>query len=214
MTLLISIAGPEFIVQISDRRITVPLASGDAYLVSDERNKELVVRSPKVTAGIMFTGLAELEGQLVSDWLLQIISPADAESGMERIVNRIQNESNRIWLDFARLGRRYPHAFIVTGFERVKDATVTARTFILTNCIDPTFKSNKVRDHFEIFAGSDGALSVMTAGNKIGLVHQCRADSSRSTPQAKLCTHCGCLRRFGAASGTPWKVWKVHRTEL
>jgi hypothetical protein len=78
MTLILSLATPEFVVQISDRRLTYRDGKGFIRVADDDANKLTVFRGQMAFG---FTGLAHIGSQRTDTWLARALASLDAHGG-------------------------------------------------------------------------------------------------------------------------------------
>lgn len=71
MTLVLSCVTPDFVLQVSDRRLTTPIGG----VVNDDANKAVLLFHAMVFA---YTGLAEIEGQRTDVWLTHTMRTAQS----------------------------------------------------------------------------------------------------------------------------------------
>ena len=112
MTLLIAVGCPDFVVQVSDRRLTVS-RNDRTWVANDEANKELLIRSPVLTVAVTFTGYGVFLDQPLGDWLLEVVSHDRAEEGFESVLQAIAEGADRMAVRLRTItGRLAPHAFL------------------------------------------------------------------------------------------------------
>jgi len=103
MTLLITCLTPEYLVQVSDRRLT----RLDGTLYDDESNKAVFYLPGMVFA---YTGLAEVNGVRTDEWLTSILKPG---LDLARLTDSIAQEATR---KFSVVRSPYRHLAIVGAF--------------------------------------------------------------------------------------------------
>ena len=80
MTLILSCATRDFVIQVSDRKLTRLLPNGTVEDVDLESNKAVVVCNTTVFG---YTGLAELEGENTGTWVANVISEAKCVGALD-----------------------------------------------------------------------------------------------------------------------------------
>ena len=75
MTLILSCATRDFVLQVSDRKTTRPLPDGTVETKDNDANKVVVVCNNAVVG---YTGLAELDGEDTDVWLARTLAEAKA----------------------------------------------------------------------------------------------------------------------------------------
>ena len=121
MTLLITCLTPEYLVQISDRRLT----RLDGTLYDDESNKAVFYLPGMVFA---YTGLAEVNGIRTDEWLTSILEPG---LDLRRLTDSIAQKATR---KFATVRSPYRHLAIVGGFwVRTGESTNQAGFCVISN---------------------------------------------------------------------------------
>jgi hypothetical protein len=149
MTLIVTTGSREAILQVSDRRFTIVEDGKPVKVVTDEGNKELIVRTPGGSLAITFTGLASLGGKRMGDWIQDTISETkSAEQGFDACVSAVRLAADERFGELStRFDRRYPHCFVFAGFENGEP-----RLTVLTNCESPRFKPMECALRFRAFA--------------------------------------------------------------
>lgn len=127
MTLILTCAAPDFVVQASDRRLTNPLRPG---WVIDEENKAVFLAGHAFMA---FTGLAYVRREPTARWALRHIHPIDLQTSLDQLTVAATNDFRAIDFD-----RRIPRelrpslkrtAFVATGFG-IAEGSPEMRSFV------------------------------------------------------------------------------------
>jgi hypothetical protein len=159
MTLTVTAATADYILQVSDRRFIVLDDSGRGRRIStDEGNKQLVVVAPRLVMGVTFTGLAELGllagkqdrvERFTSTWMMMQISKAKApEEGMDACAESLRSAADLLFDElYQRHERRYPHSFVLAGYE---SGDLRPRLCMVTNCVSPSFKTGETEAEFSV----------------------------------------------------------------
>src|SRR5437016_4841959 len=72
MTLILSLATPEFVVQVSDRRLTTLRPGTTQFDIVDDNRNKIVDWGNRVVFG--YTGLAQINGISTDDWLARSLA--------------------------------------------------------------------------------------------------------------------------------------------
>lgn len=112
MTLILSCATQEYVVQVSDRRlVTLP----DGQLRDDDTNKAVVFCGRMVFA---YTGLAKLENNEGTDvWLTKVLSDPSCRS-LSDAVNTIRTRATETFQEIPLSAERKRHTFVGIGWTR------------------------------------------------------------------------------------------------
>ena len=116
MTLIITAGCPDYILQVSDRRFTWSRSGS----VDDEKNKEIVVRSPDGDAVIAFTGLALISGRLMDDWIVDVVRPA-AKRGLRAIAEALRTSATAAFEALPSTPSVAPLTFVLAAFTLQSD---------------------------------------------------------------------------------------------
>ncbi len=135
MTMILNIASPEFVAQVSDRRLT-SVANGKISLHDDNANKQTVFCNQMTFA---YTGLANIEGKRTDIWLSETIAPY---SNLEDAKNAIKDKATEA---FSRMKQLSPeikrHAFVSVGWTRSSGSRVVRGIkYRISNCHDDSGK--------------------------------------------------------------------------
>jgi hypothetical protein len=85
MTLIVSLFSDNSIIQLSDRRITLP----DGAVIEDEYNKAIMVRTQDTSSVMGFTGIAKTSNFSTTDWVSETLqSCAKPDYKLVKILNR------------------------------------------------------------------------------------------------------------------------------
>ena len=114
MTLVLTLASRDYVIQASDRRLTFP----DSTLAEDEANKAVIYQASVIFA---FTGLAHLKSEPMADWLLDAV--VDAPEG----IDLMESVRTSISSAFATLPR--PGGVLPSAWRRATRTTVACVGF-------------------------------------------------------------------------------------
>lgn len=127
MTLILTCLAHEHIVQVADRRLTMP----NGALYDDDTNKA-VFYCGRVAGG--YTGLAQMEGKPTAEWIGACMKDAgDIETAMNLVANCAENH----FLRNVRLDKRF--AVVATGWATLR-GTPPLRPFI---CVASNFMTDR-----------------------------------------------------------------------
>jgi hypothetical protein len=118
MTLILSLATPDFVMQVADRQVTY-LSNGQAK--SNYATKMVMLRNQAI---LSFTGLAELEGESTDVWLARTIFLAPG-SDYRSVFDHIRRRADQAIFREQMRGTPAAHrrlAFVGTGFVRTRPA--------------------------------------------------------------------------------------------
>lgn len=130
MTLILSCLTPEYIVQVSDRRLTMP--NGEIF--DDSANKAIVFLGH---ACIAYTGIAAIGSQRTDEW---ITNQLVGQPSLEQAINRLKDALNQT---IPRLRVPNKHLTVVIDWWGMPtpDSPYTSSSTILTNAYDPVTRS-------------------------------------------------------------------------
>ncbi len=148
MTLVISCATQEYILQVSDRRLTNAHTGG---VVEDQSNKA-VLFSGRVVFG--YTGLAELEGERTDEWLARVLLPGcetmreTLEVVKAKATEAVRSASGRLTQSQKRV------AIVGLGWFRLREGEELRAVFnVVSNCMDREANwLDEANEEFEVHA--------------------------------------------------------------
>ncbi|MGB2695645.1 MAG: hypothetical protein WBD55_10735, partial [Dehalococcoidia bacterium] len=122
MTLILTAGCSDFIVQVSDRRFCLAESTKHGVrlvdIKTDEGNKELVVVSYATHFSVAFTGLAEVGGQSVGDWLAEVIVESKAAAqGISECAQALRDAATRSFGAASSLGSTDFLEFVFSGYD-------------------------------------------------------------------------------------------------
>lgn len=128
MTLILSLVGHGYVVQVADRRISLLHPSGRTTTRDDRTNKVVNFANRSVFG---FTGLAELEGMRTDLWIAERL----------KVSNDLGDGFDALREDLSALFSRRPyrgqrHAVTAAGFKWESDGTVTPYYALVTNMFE------------------------------------------------------------------------------
>ena len=185
MTLIITAGCPDFIVQVSDRRFTL---KNTATPLTDEGNKELVIRGFDADFAVSFTGLGSIEGKPVGDCLVDWFGEyTDPAATFDEYVECIRATAEKIYSGFAKNQLELiPLTFVVAGFKHGhKRPTIVT----VTNCQTADYRSADPTVSFASHQGLSGKFPYYAAGYLPALAQDSKTKTknliraSRSYPQ-------------------------------
>lgn len=149
MTLIITAATPNRIIQVADRRVT-HLSSGrvsmrphkdeEGTYRDDDTNKTIYARCFDAHFVVSYTGLAEVAGEPVFLWLARTLSNV-CENGIDSVFAHFDTHV----LNVFRRHSSVPTTFILAGFRYVtigEDPRVVPAVFVWSRSIDPHASEN------------------------------------------------------------------------
>jgi hypothetical protein len=201
MTLLLGIASPWGTWMSSDHRLT---RCGE--FVTDRSVKHLGLKAPDGEALLTYTGLGQVQGKDVSEWLRSVL--ADDDGGLENVVQHVADRATQdLGPDASRAG--ILHVFVVSAFLRNDPYVVlVANTDTPVGTVSPAltqrFKVHPLRvvAPVPIFAGG-GVAAVSPAD--MTLLRETSEKRPRRTPDylqllASVNRRAASSRRRGAAT--------------
>lgn len=112
MTLLFTALSDEYVVQVSDRRLT---RNGNLY--DDEANKGIYVGCADATFSIAYTGLGEIGGQRTDEWVVDYLASTNAGNlPFRELFKLFHEEVASRFSRFRRLGDKRRISFVFAGF--------------------------------------------------------------------------------------------------
>jgi hypothetical protein len=138
MTLVLSCITPNYVIQVSDRRLTWATGPQAGKTADDDSNKALVVCNSLVVA---YTGLAQVGGLKTDEWLLDVagsVIPYNPERVCQAIALRATSEFRNFIL--AKSLKR--HAFLISGWARFhqRDAPLEPFSVAISNALNQTWQ--------------------------------------------------------------------------
>ena len=135
MTLILSIATHEYLVQVSDRQLTWLTSSGADRLADDDSNK-IVLFCGRMAFG--YTGLAKLENMKTDLWLTKILAESKCVSGSDAC-NVIRSRATEVFQSLPYSHNFMQHAFVGIGWT-ISDPKGPFRPIVcvISNAIDTT----------------------------------------------------------------------------
>lgn len=128
MTLILSLVGPDYVVQVADRRISLLHPSGRTTVRDDNTNKVVNFANRTVLG---FTGIAELEGERTDLWIAdRIAASPDIGDGFESLLDDLTTLFSR------RPYKGHGHAVTAAGFKWESDGSVTPYYALVTNMFE------------------------------------------------------------------------------
>jgi hypothetical protein len=106
MTLVLSCATPEYIVQVSDRHLTWP----NGQLADDNTNK-VVLFCRRVA--FAYTGLAEIDGEKTDEWLMDVLATSNSLSEAR---SAIESSATKAFQRIPLPNSQKRHAFVGVGW--------------------------------------------------------------------------------------------------
>jgi hypothetical protein len=113
MTLVISVATPEFVLQVSDRRLTS--LGGEQEPIDDQSNKQTVFGNRMVFG---YTGLARIKDTSTVDWLGNVLASCPIESPLKTF-NRLRDEATTAFRTIKVCQEHKKLAFVGVGWTQV-----------------------------------------------------------------------------------------------
>jgi len=146
MTLVLSALSPAYVVQASDRRMTV-----DSLPKGDEFNKALVLQCDDGIFAVSFTGLGEVGGRRVDMWLAErLLDEGVPELAADDAMGAIALLATEWFRTFpARIDKR--HVFAIAGWQK-RGAASRPSAWIVSNCLaeDGRAMLGAASDAFEV----------------------------------------------------------------
>lgn len=133
MTLVIAASNPNYLVQVSDRKLTATSPSGLLLPYSEEENKSIYWNLPSARFAVSYTGVARLFGTSTERFLCEELTAA-AELGKYLAQESLEALRAAISKKFKRLPRSTRRlSVILTGFLIQPDSTAFVGSCLLTN---------------------------------------------------------------------------------
>jgi hypothetical protein len=145
MTLILTCLTEEYIVQVSDRRLTTVDRTGKIIKVADEASNKAVFLDHKWIIG--FTGLAKLSGTRADKWLAEQLVDTAALPFVSRLkeVARALPGAVAYAPEAARLT-----AFVGAGFARINNGAIRPTEFHIANYLDANGKPGPLTSEFAV----------------------------------------------------------------
>src|SRR5262245_54716364 len=134
MTANLTALGDNFVVQVSDRRLTQVSSSGAIHVEDDNANKAVVFSCSDSLLAVTFAGLGRFRRTRVDDWLLSVLQEEalcelDADIAVERF-----SELATEWFRSFRSIWTGLHTFVFAGFQkRSGTSQPRARLWLVSN---------------------------------------------------------------------------------
>ena len=143
MTLVLSCITRDFIVQVSDRRLTWLNGPNSGSVADDERNKAVVVCNRLVFA---YSGLAEIGSLRTDDWLLEVIRRATVKSyNVRAVVSAIATEATDAFRRLVLSRHLKRHAFVAAGWVKLaREAPLVPVIVSISNAVDDRWRWQRV----------------------------------------------------------------------
>jgi uncharacterized membrane protein len=140
MTLILSLVGQDYAVQVADRRISLLHSSGRSTIRDDNTNKVVNFANRAVFG---FTGIAELEGKRTDLWIADRLKESpDLGDGFDALRNDLTTLFAR------RPYKGHRHAVTAAGFKWEPDGSVTPYYALVTNMFENGRWLSTPRDRF------------------------------------------------------------------
>ena len=142
MTLNLTALGADFVVQVSDRRLTRVTSSGSIHVDDDDANKAVVLSCSDSLLAMTFTGLGRLHATRVDEWLLNVLQEEalcelEADIGVEKFSQLATD-----WFRSFRSSWSGPHTFIFAGFQKKSNSNQSrSRLWFVTNSASVGYSS-------------------------------------------------------------------------
>lgn len=170
MTLLFTALSDEYVVQVSDRRLT---RNGKLY--DDEANKAICVGCTDATFSIAYTGLGTIRGQRSDEWVVDYLASINAGNlTFHELFKSLHKEVASRFSGFQHLGDKRRISFVLAGFVgrgpflALLSNTETFKGPHLKH-VDDSFQANflwrndkPIRSLSLMVNGTEGALSNVT----------------------------------------------------
>ena len=187
MTLNLTALGADFVVQVSDRRLTHVTTSGSIHVDDDDANKAVVLSCSDSLLAITFTGLGRLLATRVDEWLLNVLQE---EALCELEANIAVEKFSGLATDWFRSFRSSwsgPHTFIFAGFQKQSYSNRSrARLWFVTNSESVDYSSFAASSFkkFEIY--TTGWLTAFTREERRRVQAACRKAKNIEQIEAAL----------------------------
>ena len=182
MTLILTCITDQFVIQVSDRRLTYLNGPNVGKLMDDDRNKAVLWNS---TVAVAYTGVTPIDGVETDNWLASTLVEA-ARSGVEPEVapylSYLRDRSTDAFRRLTQLhGRVFAHAFVGAGWGLFGDRRYPERGerlspyyVLVSNACAPdgSWKSNPDTEFVwsgQGFAPKPGLLRVINTGQPLAL---------------------------------------------
>ncbi len=176
MTLVLSWLTKDYVIQVSDRRLTFAGGVWDGMVANDDKNKAVIWTGSNGTIAFGYTGLAQLDGEPTDIWLSRVLIDA-AKHGQAKLPDIVDHMNDQATGAFERINRwtkfNYPHTFVGIGWGLTEiegnPATVSPMIFQVTNALDENWKSLPPRNSFasRLYVGQDEQSALKVAGQRI-----------------------------------------------
>jgi len=187
MTLNLTLLGPPYVVQVSDRRLTYVTTSGSIVVDEDDANKAVVLSCSDSLLAITFTGLGRLYTTRVDEWLLNVLlEEALCEMEAAIAVERF-SELATDWFQSFRATWTGPHTFIFAGFSKKPDSEESrSLVWFVTNSTSVDYSSFAVSSESKDGLYVTGYLPAFTRTDRRRIQAACRKAKNIEVLEAAL----------------------------
>jgi hypothetical protein len=212
MTLIISAAVGDYLIQVSDRRLTK-----NRRLEDDEANKAVVFCN---RASFAYTGLASIGSHATDEWLVRCLINAKTES-LSKALEYVAAQASRCFQSMRYSRQLKRHAFVGIGWTRLPGESFLAPIlFSVSNALGTDFSwLDQAQDQFRVnytIGPQARSYNVISAGQNLTLaemrrlrrrIRQCFERDTGPDPVVKLLAHE--IRRIAQSNVTVGKSLMV-----
>jgi len=148
MTLILSLATPEIIIQVSDRRLISVSYDGRITKTEDTHNKAVLCDGNML---ISYAGVGSYSKLYIDDWLVEILSRVN-ERTIDKVCDVIKTEATKLFssMNCSKSKKRHSFVCMVWGIDPVSKRLKPA-IFTISNALDDNDNwLPEARDFFEI----------------------------------------------------------------
>lgn len=148
MTLNLTLLARDFVLQVSDRRLTHVDHSGSIQILEESANKAVVLSCADALLSVTYTGLGRLGAVRVDEWLAdELHNNAFAEMNAEMAISSFTSVATNWFRSFQNQWCG-PHTFVFAGFLRsAASTTAQACLWHVTNTETSDHLTFSVRQH-------------------------------------------------------------------